>query len=82
MCAYVQCTWRPKQGVRIPEAEFTQSCEQPLGAWNRTQVMSKSSSLPSVQLHLKVLLLHVFNPNTREAEAGGFLSSKPAWSTK
>jgi hypothetical protein len=25
---------------------------------------------------------HAFNPNTREAEAGRFLSSKPAWSTK
>jgi hypothetical protein len=25
---------------------------------------------------------HVFNPSTREAEAGGFLSSRPAWSTK
>jgi hypothetical protein len=23
-----------------------------------------------------------FNPNTQEAEAGGFLSSRPAWSTK
>jgi hypothetical protein len=22
------------------------------------------------------------NPSTREAEAGGFLSSRPAWSTK
>jgi hypothetical protein len=25
---------------------------------------------------------HTFNPNTREAEAGGFLNSRPAWSTK
>jgi hypothetical protein len=25
---------------------------------------------------------HAFNPSTREAEAGGFLSSRPAWSTK
>jgi hypothetical protein len=23
-----------------------------------------------------------FNPSTREAEAGGFLSSRPAWSTE
>jgi hypothetical protein len=27
-------------------------------------------------------LAHAFNPSTREAEAGGFLSSRPAWSTK
>jgi hypothetical protein len=25
---------------------------------------------------------HTFNPSTWEAEAGGFLSSKPAWSTE
>jgi hypothetical protein len=26
--------------------------------------------------------VHTFNPSTREAEAGGFLNSRPAWSTK
>jgi hypothetical protein len=25
---------------------------------------------------------HTFNPSTWEAEAGGFLSSRPAWSTE
>jgi hypothetical protein len=25
---------------------------------------------------------HTFNPSTREAEAGEFLSSRPAWSTE
>jgi hypothetical protein len=28
------------------------------------------------------VVVHVVNPSTREAEAGGFLNSKPAWSTK
>jgi hypothetical protein len=28
------------------------------------------------------VVVHVFNPSTREAEAGRFLSSRPAWSTK
>jgi hypothetical protein len=28
------------------------------------------------------LVVHAFNPSTREAEAGGFLSSRPAWSTE
>jgi hypothetical protein len=28
------------------------------------------------------VVAHTFNPSTREAEAGGFLSSRPAWSTK
>jgi hypothetical protein len=28
------------------------------------------------------VVAHAFNPSTWEAEAGGFLSLKPAWSTK
>ncbi len=28
------------------------------------------------------VVVHAFNPSTQEAEAGGFLSSRPAWSTK
>jgi hypothetical protein len=28
------------------------------------------------------LVEHAFNPSTQEAEAGGFLSSRPAWSTE
>jgi hypothetical protein len=28
------------------------------------------------------VVAHAFNPSSREAEAGGFLSSRPAWSTK
>jgi hypothetical protein len=28
------------------------------------------------------LVAHAFNPSTREAEAGGFLSLRPAWSTE
>jgi hypothetical protein len=28
------------------------------------------------------MVAHTFNPSTREAEAGRFLSSGPAWSTK
>jgi hypothetical protein len=30
----------------------------------------------------RAVVAHTFNPSTWEAEAGGFLSSKPAWSTK
>jgi hypothetical protein len=28
------------------------------------------------------VVVHAFNPSTWVAEAGGFLSSRPAWSTK
>jgi hypothetical protein len=27
-------------------------------------------------------VVHAFNPSTQEVEAGGFLSSRPAWSTE
>jgi hypothetical protein len=30
----------------------------------------------------QALVAHAFNPSTQEAEAGGFLSSRPAWSTE
>jgi hypothetical protein len=41
----------------------------------------------SAPIHLRPdgrpgMVAHTFNPSTREAEAGGFLSSRPAWSTK
>jgi hypothetical protein len=28
------------------------------------------------------MVVHAFSPSTWEAESGGFLSSRPAWSTK
>jgi hypothetical protein len=30
----------------------------------------------------RAVVVHAFNSRTWEAEAGGFLSSRPAWSTK
>jgi hypothetical protein len=30
----------------------------------------------------QAVVAHAFNPSTREAEAGRFLSSRPAWSTE
>jgi hypothetical protein len=30
----------------------------------------------------RAVVAHACNPSTREAEAGGFLSSRPAWSTE
>jgi hypothetical protein len=54
----------------------------------------KRSESPSKVTHCEMKLLfcfkfiyhavvaHAFNPSTWEAEAGGFLSSRPAWSTE
>jgi hypothetical protein len=30
----------------------------------------------------QAVVAHAFNPSIREAEAGGLLSSRPAWSTE
>jgi hypothetical protein len=30
----------------------------------------------------QAVVAHAFNPSTWETEAGGFLSSRPAWSTE
>jgi hypothetical protein len=30
----------------------------------------------------RAVVAHAFNPSTREAESGGSLSSRPAWSTE
>jgi hypothetical protein len=32
--------------------------------------------------HSRAVVVQAFNPNTWEAEAGRFLSSRPAWSTE
>ena len=36
-------------------------------------------SIKSLELGM---VAHTFNPSTQEAEAGGFLSLRPAWSTE
>jgi hypothetical protein len=30
----------------------------------------------------QAVVAHAFNPSTQEAEAGGFLNARPAWSTE
>jgi hypothetical protein len=44
---------------------------------------TKNEKITHSKMGLKLgVVAHAFSPSTREAEAGGFLSSRPAWSTK
>jgi hypothetical protein len=53
-----------------------------------SQKMCSEGSILAVEKQLNFIMkgpgvvVHPFSPNTREAEAGGSLSLKPAWSTK
>jgi hypothetical protein len=40
------------------------------------------NSYTYIQANKPGVVAHAFNPSTREAEAGGFLSLRPAWSTE
>jgi hypothetical protein len=46
------------------------------------KIILYSTLLGKIQQKIWAVVAHVFNPSTWEAEAGGFLSSKPAWSTE
>jgi hypothetical protein len=43
----------------------------------------KAHTRPNIEIDIQPgVMAHAFNPSTWEAEAGGFLSSRPVWSTK
>jgi hypothetical protein len=45
--------------------------------------LTSTTTVGYIEMHTKPgVVVYTFNPSTREAEAGGFLSSRPAWSTK
>jgi hypothetical protein len=71
-------------------------CEPPCGCWDLNSGLSEEQSgtltnwaiSPALNIFLKrdncswAVVPPTFNPNTWEAEAGRFLSLRPAWSTK
>ena len=67
----------PRQGFSVlPWLSWNSLCRP---GWPRTQ---KSMCLCLPSAGIKGVVAHAFNPSTREAEADGFLSSRPAWSTE
>ena len=52
-------------------------CELPCECWE-----SKPGPHSLLKIIRRAVVAHAFNPTTWEAEAGRFLSSRPAWSTE
>ena len=48
----------------------------------KTNLGTKSFISPLIAVQSWAVVEHAFNPSTWEAEAGRFLSSRPAWSTE
>jgi hypothetical protein len=46
------------------------------------RLAKKEEKLQQKKTEQRVGVAHAFDPSTWEAEAGGFLSSRPAWSTE
>ena len=68
-----------------------QSLEQLTAPWDSFRVLWESefgvkSGFERVSIEenkeCQAVVAHTYNPSTWEAEAGGFLSSRPAWSTE
>jgi hypothetical protein len=56
-------------------------------AWNIRDPASKTATHKQKKAYKnesssQAVVAYTFNPSTWEAEAGGFLSSRPAWSTE
>jgi DNA replication protein DnaD len=49
---------------------------------NKTKQKTKKKRKKEKTDESWAVVAHTFNPSTWEAEAGGFLSSRPAWSTE
>jgi hypothetical protein len=72
------CCWRPssdtyKMYKLLTHRQISQSF------WDQ---ISQSDKCNKKSLHCWAVVVHAFNPSTWEAEAGRFLSSRPAWSTE
>jgi hypothetical protein len=46
------------------------------------KILKKKKEKKKEKKNCRVVVAHAFNPSTQQAEAGGFLNSRPAWSRK
>jgi hypothetical protein len=65
--------------------EVCHSCTKTLASCKKRESMLSSDKGKCGRIKVtsgQAVVAHTFNPSPWEAEAGGFLSSRPAWSTK
>ena len=75
-------TFRLDRGPRINEQLGTMLTAVRLQSAVITERVFEQKSHKKIPCRGRAVVAHAFNPSTREAEAGGFLSSRSAWSTK
>jgi hypothetical protein len=68
--------WKRKASIRLDQISMV--------CLDRRQVklLDSLTQMPTRRKASPGVVALAFNPSTQEAEAGGFLSSRPAWSTK
>ena len=72
-------TWEEKAGGFL---SWRPACATWDLAWEQTSQKPEQPMITSTKETRSGVVVHAFNPSTREAEAGGFLSSRPVWSTE
>jgi hypothetical protein len=80
-------TLMPKICTLIPILHKQKATISLLQTWPPTPKVTQSNTDTSKYRvkdthNIQAVVAHAFNPSTWEAESGGFLSSRPAWSTE
>jgi hypothetical protein len=65
---------------KLKTAKILQHCRRGLLQHPERKILRKSIESLKMSPNKPGVVVHAFSPSTWEAEAGGFLSSRPAWS--